>query len=280
MNPIAFTIGPVTIRWYGIMIACGLMAGMILLQRNRKHADLRADQVSDVVLYTVISGILGARIFYVLQFWNQFKYNPAEIIRIDHGGLVFYGGFICALFTTCVYCKWKKISIPKLLDIYGPSLALAHAFGRIGCFMNGCCFGKPSNFWGAVQFPQGSVPANVFPFQKLYPVQLYETFCNILLFILLQFCIKKLKPGQTAALYAVGYGILRLGIEFFRGDHKNLIFNVLTPAQFISLLMIPAGVVFLICRQKSDETKKKVKLQNSPLVNDIRAGGLTAVLLT
>lgn len=256
MNPIAFTIGPVTIRWYGIMIACGLMGAVILLQRNRRYAGLSAEQVSDMVLYTVISGILGARIFYVLQFWDQFKYEPAEIIRIDHGGLVFYGGFICALFTTCVYCKWKKISIPELLDIYSPSLALAHAFGRIGCFMNGCCFGKPSDSWWAVQFPQGYTPASVFPFQKLHPVQLYEAFCNILLFILLQFCIKKLKPGRLAALYAIGYGILRFGLEFFRGDHKNLIFNALTPAQFISLLMIPAGIVFWIYLQRTDERKR------------------------
>ena len=257
MHPIAFKIGTVTIYWYGIMAAIGFVSALLMLSLNRKHADMTNDQISDIALYGMLGGILGARTFYVIQFWEQFKYNLIEIVRIDHGGLVFYGGLICSTIVIMGFCLIKKIRILNVLDIFAPALCIGHAFGRIGCFINGCCFGKPSDFFLAVKYPEGSVPCKAYPEMSLHPVQLYEAFSNVILAVIFYFLIKKLKPGQTASIYLVTYGILRFCLELFRGDHKNFIFGIFTPAQFIGILIVIMGIcLYAYSSRKSAGTEK------------------------
>ena len=162
MDPVAFTLFGHEFRWYGVMAAIGVMAAYLLLRRNRRMAGLTEERVADIMFVTLASGILGARLFYVVQFWNRYiAYKVVngvpvprttsetfiEIFRIDHGGLVFYGGLICASAALILYCYRKKIDFMRFADAFVPSLAIGHAVGRIGCFINGCCYGKACD-WG------------------------------------------------------------------------------------------------------------------------------------
>ena len=162
MHSIAFQIGRLNIHWYGIFIALGFLAALAVLQYKRKYANMTPDQIFDIGIIAVVGGVIGARIFYVIEFRHQFSGNLLKIFRIDQGGLVFYGGFLLVLVILWLYSRWKKLSIARIFDIYGPAMALGHAFGRIGCFMQGCCFGRPAQH-GGVAFPAGSAPALKYP---------------------------------------------------------------------------------------------------------------------
>ena len=135
MHSIAFQIGRLNIHWYGIFIALGFLAALAVLQYKRKYANMTPDQIFDIGIIAVVGGVIGARIFYVIEFRHQFSGNLLKIFRIDQGGLVFYGGFLLVLVILWLYSRWKKLSIARIFDIYGPAMALGHAFGRIGCFM-------------------------------------------------------------------------------------------------------------------------------------------------
>jgi len=255
MHSIATHLGPVTIHWYGIMAALGFLSAVFLLMLNRKTGNMDSEQITDVAMICMISAIVGARIFYVVQFWNLYKDNPVSIIRIDQGGLVFFGGFFCATATLLYYSWRKKLNILKMLDIFGPSLAIGHFFGRIGCFMNGCCYGKPSDLPWSVQFPSGTAPAAAFPSdplhpetcisQHLHPVQIYESLFNLVLAIALCYLLKKLKPGQTAAAYLICYGLGRFTIEALRGDNHHFILGKFTVSQSIGVFVAAAGILLL-----------------------------------
>ena len=256
MHPEAFVIFGLSIKWYGVMAALDFMAVMLLAQRNRKHADISKEQVSDIIFVALIAGIIGARGLYVIRFWNnQFANNWADIIRIDKGGQIFYGGFILATIAIIIYCKKKKLSVLRVLDILAPGVALGQAFGRIGCLMNGCCFGKTCDLPWGIKFPEGSMPWNKYSDALLHPVQIYESLENLILAGILFFMIRFLKPGQTAALFLTAYGVMRFLNEMFRGDHLAVdITSGFTPAQVKGLLLIPVGVIcFLILQYKKKE---------------------------
>lgn len=291
MYPIAFTIGSFAVHWYGIFIGIGFLASFGLLMKLKKYASLTTDQVYNISMIALFAGVVGARLFYVVQFWDQFSGRGLfAILNVHEGGLVFYGGFILAFTAECVYAKWptvrrilglkeKKpaggdageprgnISLLALLDVLGPAMALAHAFGRISCFMQGCCFGKPApnGFPLAVQFPQGSPAAYRYPSlltggsEPVYPVQLFESAGNLLMCAVLLLLLRKRKyAGTVGGVYLILYGVMRFLIEFMRGDHTDSILN-LTPSQFIAVaLAIPGGViVYLVARKLGRKDEKK-----------------------
>lgn len=257
MSPIALELGPLTVRWYGVMAALGFLAAVFVVKLKRKHANLQSDQISDLMLYTIISGIAGARAFYVIEFWSQFRNNLWEIIRVDHGGLVFYGGFIFAMIVIIFYCKKKKLSVISVMDVVSPGVALGHAFGRVGCFLNGCCYGKPGNHFWCVVYPVGTYPAEKYPGIALHPVQLYETFGNLIIFAVLFYFVGKLKKGMNMSLYIILYGVLRFSDEFFRGDHTDFFLGIFTPAQTIGLVLIPTGIALFIFFWKNKNDAKQ-----------------------
>lgn len=249
MHPILFTLGPLTIRWYGVMAAVGFLLAALLLSLNRKRANMSENQVSSLLFIAIVGGIVGARIFYVIQNWSaQFSGNFLEMFRVDHGGLVFYGGLFLAIAGIIVYCRKSKLDFIRVLDVFSPAMATGHAMGRIGCFLNACCFGKVTYSWLGVHYPADSAPAMKFSGAPVHPVQLYEACGNILLAAFLFFLLRRTKRGITVTSYIILYGILRFSDEFFRGDHsyKDLWFWNLTPAQAIGLLLIPASIFILI----------------------------------
>ena len=254
-NPVAFAIFSHDIRWYGIMFAIGVASGYFLMQRNRKYVGISADQVADLTFLTVIAGVVGARLFFVIEFFDTFKYTVIkgvtvkrtlpqmllETIRIDHGGLVFYGGCILAIIALFAYCHRKKLDAVRMADLMAPSAVLGHAFGRIGCFLNGCCYGTPcDSVWG-VSYPE---VYDICVGQTLYPVQLFEAANNFILVVLLCFALRKLAKGQTFTLYLALYGIARFSLEFIRGDNSSFLFNIYSPGQSVALIIVPIAVFF------------------------------------
>ncbi len=263
MHEIAFTIGKLSIHWYGVFVALAFFVAMSTLLVERRRAGITADNVFDLALIAIFGGVFGARLFYVVQFHRQFQGHWIEVIRIDKGGLVFYGGFIIALIVVILYCRWKKLQMLKVLDIYAPAVAFGHVFGRIGCFLQGCCFGRPvepGSIWPSVVFPAGSAPAAFYPSNPsniytgihkgvseslpLVPVQLYESLCNLVIGILLIWLLRKLKcPGRVGVVYLVAYAVMRFSLEFLRGDHTDHI-GLFTPSQAVALfLMLPAAAL-------------------------------------
>ena len=240
MHPIAFQIGALTIRWYGVMAALGFLAAGFVLNHYRKYAKVTSDQVSTMLMLSMISGIAGARAFYVIQFFDYYRNDLWEIIRIDHGGLVFYGGLL-AIPVLIVYAKLQKIDFVRVLDITAPALVMGHAFGRVGCFLNGCCYGKLTESCFGVVYPEASAPAFADHLAR-HPVQLYESAENIAVFFLLSATLKRTPRGCTTTAYLGIYGLLRFINEFFRGDNYRY-FGLFTIAQLIGLGMIPLMAV-------------------------------------
>jgi phosphatidylglycerol:prolipoprotein diacylglycerol transferase len=166
---------------------------------------------------------------------------------VQKGGLVFYGGFIGACIATIIYSRIKKIKLWKLADAFAPSIALGHAFGRIGCLMTGCCFGKACSAPWAITFPVGHethpVGSSAIP---VHPTQIYESVLNFGLYLFLAWMYRRKKfDGQIFALYLVCYAILRSVVELFRADYarSEYVFGVISPGQFVSIFIITAGAI-------------------------------------
>jgi len=291
MHQIAFHIGSFAVHWYGIFIGIGFLVSFGLLLKLKKYAFLTTDQVYNIAMIALFTGVIGARLFYVIQFWDQYRgQGLLAMLNVHNGGLVFYGGFILAFTAECLYAKWptvrrklglkekkaedgeprKDISLLALLDILGPAMALAHAFGRISCFMQGCCFGKPApeGFPLAVQFPKGSPAADVYFSTQtggsvpVYPVQLFESAGNLLMCIVLLLLLRKRKyAGTIGGVYLILYGVMRFLLEFMRGDHTDSIMG-LTPSQFIAVaIAIPAGIIVCCAARRLGRKKDEAETE-------------------
>ena len=230
MHPILFSFGSVHLYAYGAFVALGVFSGILLLRKNAPRIFLSPDTVTDLAITTVISGFAGARLLYVIQFWDYFRASPLDIFKLWEGGILFYGGGLGSLLGSFIYAKLKRLDFLTVLDLLVPAIALAQGFGRIGCFFNGCCFGKPSDLPWAVSFPLLD--------HAVHPVQLYEAFfCFALAFFLFLLWNKKLKTGVIATAYFIIYPAGRFVLEFFRGDNAA-VFGNLTVPQWTSLLIM------------------------------------------
>ncbi len=258
MDPIAFHLGPLTVRWYGIMVASAFLVGFFTLQRRaRSREGIDEETAGNLTLAAMLGGIVGARILYVAQNWPEFRGHPLEMLRIDHGGLVFYGGFFGAVAAVGLYCLRKKLPAGEAADLAAPVLPLAHAVGRVGCFLNGCCFGKPFAHFPHVQYLPGSdvqliqrikglCPPDSPTCLPVFPIQLVNSLTNLAIFALLLWFEKRLeRRGQLFALYIVFYSFARFCTEFGRGDYLNYV-GPFTPAQAVCLVLFPAGIVLFL----------------------------------
>ena len=255
MNPVALPLGPLEIRWYGIFFALGFLAGYQILQWRAKNSRIGVDAAANLTFVGIIAGVLGARLFYVLTNWRgQFSGNWPEILRIDHGGLVFYGGFIVSALSLLAYCRWKKYPLGETADLFAPALPLAHAFGRIGCLLNGCCHGRVTEGPLAWHYPHGVIPNDA----GVLPSQLFEAIANLAIVTVLLLSEKRLpRRGQLMALYLMLYAAMRFGLEFLRGDYPpdQYLWGVFTPGQKISLLLLPLGLALWIYCSRRGEAK-------------------------
>lgn len=242
MHPILFTAGPITLYTYGAMMVAGfLLSTWLACEAARKLPPelvaITDEQLVDFVCLALLGGILGGRLFFVVLSLSYFVQHPAELLAVWHGGLVWYGGFLGGLLAAWLYVRRKRLDFLRVADQFVPFLALGHALGRVGCFFNGCCYGKPTEAWCGILFPGHE--------ERLLPTQLFEAFGLCILFLVLRRLQtpKWLKrPGFIFGSYLVGYGMLRFVIEHFRGDQPPWWMG-LTLQQGISLGLILAGTV-------------------------------------
>lgn len=253
MNPIAISIGPLEIRWYAIFILSGFLIGMYLVKKEAKKLNIDTSIITNLCFYLVIVSILGARIYYCLFEFNNYK-NLLDIFKIWEGGLAIHGGIIAGILFTYFYCKKYKLNILKITDIIAPALILGQAIGRWGNFFNGEAFGPITTLSTLKNF---HIPQFIIDGMYLYstkdhiyayrqPTFLYESLWCLIGFILLIIIRKNknLKIGMITAIYLIIYGIERLFVESLRQD--SLMFFNLKIAQIVSIIMILSGIIILI----------------------------------
>lgn len=240
MHPILFQLGPLTLRSYGLMMALGFAAGIalsLLLSRREGRSD---EVVLDLSVWIMVGAIAGARLFYVLVMPESYVAHPLEIFAVWQGGLVYYGGLIGAGFTAYFWLRKHRQPVWAVADCLAPGLALGQMFGRLGCFFNGCCYGRVDAAHGVI-FPgtEDSLPH--------LPTQLYEAgFVLLLAVFLFWFKARRAYAGQIFWLYVALYCVGRFFIEFLRGDAERgvLLSKALSPGQWISLVGLLVAIAF------------------------------------
>ncbi len=252
---------------YGSMIAAGFLLGLWLLQRRGRRMGLDPMALFDMATAALIGGLIGARIFYVVHFWENFADHAMSVFAFWKGGLTFYGGLIGGGLGILALVRKRGLPLTRTLDVVCSVVPLGHAFGRTGCFLNGCCFGIRTDAWTGMRFPRvldaagtliGSPPflehlhAGLVTRQDawslpVHPTQLYEVAYNLTAFVLLGFLLRhRRRSGDVAWTYAIFYACARFANEFVRGDNARLdAFGGLTVFQVISVLIGTFGIVML-----------------------------------
>lgn len=232
MYPTICTIGPFTIYSYGLMLAVAVFFASFLASREAPRAGIKPELIFDLTFWVILFGLLGARIFYILLDLSFFMANPLEMIMIQKGGLAWQGGLILGTIAGIGFVRKKGLPLLKMLDFSLPYVALGQAIGRLGCFLNGCCYGKEVS-WG-VFFPIHQA--------RLHPTQLYEFLGLVVIFFILKGAQRKSPwPGKIFLLYLVLASILRFAIEFIRADQLWMAAG-LSLNQWISLGLIAASI--------------------------------------
>ena len=236
-----------TLPTFGLMMSLGMLCAFVLLFKTRKYIDLSEDDLLSAVILAIVCGMLGSKILYWITEVRSIIANPASFKYMILSGLVFYGSLIGGLIGLMIFCRRKRKSFLALADLFMPSLVLGQAFGRIGCFHAGCCYGKETSGWLSVTFPEGCVaPAGV----PLVPTQLLESaFLFILTVVLVWMLSKKLKSGTVLGWYLILYGVWRFIIEFYRNDERGAV-GALSTSQFIAIFAVLIGIVLLILIRK------------------------------
>ena len=248
MFPDLIDLGFLHLKTYGACMAVGFIICWNLIERLSGRKDL-----SNMLLSLMVSGVVGSRTAYVIEHWQaEFASHPELIVRVDQGGLMFYGGLILAIAVFFVWCLVKRENVLKMADLLCTVIPLGHAFGRVGCFFYGCCYGKDSHAWCAVTFPAGS-PSWFEHGRRLVPVlptQLFEAGALLVLFVGLLYLRQRLKAapqakprlsGYVMGAYLAGYAVIRFVIEYMRGDPRAAV-GPLSISQTISVVMLTIGV--------------------------------------
>lgn len=240
-----FEVFGISIPMFGIMMLCGMLAAFLLFVYTRRYIRFSEDELLSCALWTIILGFAGSKLLFLIVEFDQVIANPRYLLTTLREGFVFYGALIGGLIGMLIYAKRSRQPFFAFFDLFCPSIALAQAFGRIGCFLAGCCYGRACSHDCAigVVFPAGSAaPAGV----PLLPTQLMESaFLFILTFVLVRILKKRRPFGTVAGWYCVLYGVWRFIIEFFRSDDRGFI-GALSTSQFIGIFIVLAGAILLI----------------------------------
>ncbi|GAB6099604.1 prolipoprotein diacylglyceryl transferase [Halanaerocella petrolearia] len=241
LDPIAFRLGPLSVHWYGIIMASAVLLGLILATRESNRRNLDPELMLDLVIWAIPTAILGARTYYVIFKWDYYSQYPQEIIAIWHGGLAIHGALIGALLAGIIFAYIKGIYFWTLADIAAPSLILGQAIGRWGNFMNQEAHGGPTSrrFLESLYLPDWIIEQMNINGIYYHPTFLYESIWNLLIFLFLTLYWKKqdfLKPGEVFLTYISLYSVGRYFIEGMRTD--SLMLGSLQVAKFASISII------------------------------------------
>ena len=248
MYPELFSIGPITVYSYGVLLAASYLLGLRLAMSRAKRWGLDANRVLDLGIYIIIAALVGAKLMLLVVDFDQFRSSPGELLTLARSGGVFYGGLLLAVGVAFWFIARHRMPFWTTCDVFAPGIALGHVTGRLGCMAAGCCYGKPTDVPWAVIFTNPLAAANVgTPLGiPLHPTQLYEAGAELLILVLLLATERKGKPfaGRTFWLYMFLYAISRYIIEIYRGDPRGELFGFST-SQFISLILAPLSLVML-----------------------------------
>ena len=242
MHPIICQIGAFTVYSYGLTLALAFFIASWLAVRHAAKTGVDPDIISGLCFIAVISGIAGARALFVLDNLRFYISHPLEILMLQHGGLSWFGGMLLAILCASLYLKRKKFSVYTALDLLAPFVVLAQAIGRIGCFLNGCCYGRPSKF--GIYVDAGN--------ELLIPTQIYSTLILLAIFVFLMFMQERpgLKAGTVFFLYILLYSAKRFFIEFFRGDSIPVLWGLTLFQLFSTALFIVAATKLIMMRKR------------------------------
>ncbi|HII1208194.1 TPA: prolipoprotein diacylglyceryl transferase [Staphylococcus aureus] len=250
IDPVAFNLGPLSVRWYGIIIAVGILLGYFVAQRALVKAGLHKDTLVDIIFYSALFGFIAARIYFVIFQWPYYAENPGEIIKIWHGGIAIHGGLIGGFIAGVIVCKVKNLNLFQIGDIVAPSIILAQGIGRWGNFMNHEAHGGPVSraFLEQLHLPNFIIENMYINGQYYHPTFLYESIWDVAGFIILVNIRKHLKLGETFFLYLTWYSFGRFFIEGLRTDSLMLTSNIRV-AQLVSILLILISISLIIYRR-------------------------------
>jgi phosphatidylglycerol---prolipoprotein diacylglyceryl transferase len=243
------TVGPLALPTYGILLVLGMLAGLWVVTRQARKAGLVSETITDMAVYAIIAGLIGAKVLLLVVEWPYYSRNPRELLSLFQSGGVFYGGLLGAIPVAFWYARRHLLDGWKTADVLAPGVAVGQAVGRIGCFMAGCCYGKPTDVPWAVTFTDLYANRNVgTPLDTpLHPTQIYESLACFLIFgFLLWMAPRKRFHGQVVLAYVFLYAVARFVIEIWRGDAvRGFVFGGrLSTSQLIALLMaLAAGLV-------------------------------------
>ena len=221
MHPILLQVGPITIRYYGLMYVIAISLGFFLLSKEvrRKQLELTTDNLLDLLLWTVPMAIIGARLYYVVFHWDYYGARPMDIFKLWQGGLAIHGGVLVGILVVYLFSRFRKVSFWDLTDAFVPSLILGQAIGRIGNLTNGDAFGLPTTLPWGIRFPSTSPAGMTFPGQATHPSMIYEMLLNLSIFAFLWAIRKRgYRAGFSTALYFILYAVARSLVSFTRAD--------------------------------------------------------------
>ncbi|HJG66621.1 prolipoprotein diacylglyceryl transferase [Staphylococcus cohnii] len=250
IDPIAFELGPISVHWYGIIIAAGILLGYFIAQESVKRIGFDKDILIDIIFWSAIFGFIAARIYFVIFQWPYYAQHPIEIPLIWYGGIAIHGGLIGGFITGIFVCKQKNINPFQIGDVIAPSLILGQGIGRWGNFMNHEAHGGPvsKSFLENIHIPDFIINNMYIDGQYYQPTFLYESIWDILGFVILISLRKHLRIGDTFALYLIWYSIGRFFVEGLRTDSLMLTGDIRV-AQLMSVVLIVAGIVLMIVRR-------------------------------
>lgn len=249
MHPILLELGPITIYTYGVLLATAYLIGLGLAARRAKAAGLDSAKVLDLGIWVIIAALVGAKALLFVVELPHFTSSWQDFLTLLRSGGVFYGGLVAAI-VVCIYQLRKhKLPLWHSGDLFAPGIALGYFVGRLGCLAAGCCFGRPTDAAWAVTFTDPVANLNVgTPLNiPLHPTQLYESAAGLIIFLILIATERRGRhfAGRTFWLFVLLYSISRFVIEFYRGDDRGMVFDMLSTSQFISIVLAPLSLVML-----------------------------------
>lgn len=244
-----FHIGPFTVYGYGLMIAIGVFAAWIVAEYRAKKLKLQDEHVFYIVVWCLVGGMICSKLLFWMTEWKQVLEDPAFLLETMADGFVVYGGIIGGVLAGWFYCRAKRLSFLSYFDLLAPSVALAQGFGRLGCLLAGCCYGRETDSWFHIVFHHSDFAPNDVP---LIPTQICSSVLDFLHFAVLLFLARRKKAeGQVGAAYLILYSIGRFLLEFSRGDLIRGSVGSLSTSQFISVFTFIAGVFLMLrCSRK------------------------------
>lgn len=265
MSPgVSLHLGPLSLRWYGLLIALAVLIGLWLAQRLAQQRQVDPELMSDLVIWLVVGAIPAARLYYVAFQWPYYSQHPDQILQVWRGGIAIHGAILGGIVATLIFSRLKRVSFWQLADLVAPSLILGQAIGRWGNFFNSEAFGAPTDLPWKLYIPAEQRPKGLESIAYYHPTFLYESLWNLMVFtglLLLFFKVPQLKRGSLFLIYAIAYSCGRFWIEGLRTD--SLMFGPLRMAQLVSLLGISLGMLGLfwlygLKRELPDVLSKKV----------------------